>query len=142
MAEIWSKAVDGLFKGGKWGMYGGAAVGVLAGFTMVAPQVAFDLFFLGPFGAAATLGVLGALGGIAAGAAIGAIGGAIYGAVKTAFAPSPEKAPPEQDRQHYEDMSRDAHEQTLSLARESSTAFQENLKHSRQRGNSNNYKGL
>lgn len=146
MSEIRNKTVDGMFKGGKWGMYAGAAAGAFVALTMLEPQFVFNTFILGPFGAAATLGIAGAAAGLLAGAAIGAVGGLIYGALKTA------SHSPEQDQKRFSERSRPApsqaasqsiaQEQTMNLPEETSSVFQDRLRQAREAKRSGEYRGL
>lgn len=146
MSEIRNKTVDGMFKGGKWGMYAGAAAGAFVALTMLEPQFVFNTFILGPFGAAATLGIAGAAAGLLAGAAIGAVGGLIYGALKSTGHSQ------ERDQKKFSEMSKPARtpavsqnisqEQTMDLPEQDSSAFQDRLRAAREAKRSSEYRGL
>lgn len=145
MSEIRNKTVDGMFKGGKWGMYAGAAAGAFVALTMLEPQFVFNTFILGPFGAAATLGIAGAAAGLLAGAAIGAVGGLIYGALKSAGHSQ------ERDQKKFSEMSQArsqavsqniSREQTMDLPEQDSSAFQDRLRAAREAKRSGEYRGL
>ncbi len=146
MSETRDKTVDGMFKGGKWGMVAGAAAGAVVALTMLEPQFVFNTFILGPFGAAATLGIAGAAAGLLAGAAIGALGGLIYGALKSAG------HSPESDQRKFSEMSDRApaqavsrslsQEQTMAMPEETSGLFQDRLRQAREAKRNGEYRGL
>jgi gas vesicle protein len=145
MSEIWNSTVNGLFKGGKIGKYAGAAAGALAALTIMNPVFAFENFFLGPIGAAAAMGVGGAVMGIVAGAAIGAVIGAVAGMVKSATDTSParESAPQRSSNYAVNEPARGAErEQDMARGAEASTAFQDRVVQSRQSQDYSKYRGL
>lgn len=146
MGEIRNKTVEGMFKGGKAGMVAGAAAGAFVALTMLAPQFVFDTFFLGPFGAAATLGIAGAAAGLVAGAAVGAVAGLLYGALKSIG------SSPEREQKKFAEMNKPARsqavspalsqEQVMDMPEQSSSAFQERLRQAREAKRSGEYRGL
>lgn len=137
LRDIWDNAVDGAFKGGKWGMRLGLAGGALYGLAQPWDVIKDYLFY--SFGTAAVYGVAGAVVTMAAGVVAGAAVGAVVGALKSApthhHSPSEHhnRAPsPEQGHSPAQDMTPEPPAQSQS--------FQERVTQSRNQGISQHYR--